>query len=226
MTNALKSWPINERPREKFAQLGGGALSDAELLAILFGTGRQGQDVLTWSRELLRQSGGLSALLTMTDKQLTAMKGIGPARSIQLQVVLELAKRYLAATLARGEGFTRPQMVRDYLAAQLRHQTREVFAVLLLDSQHRLLHFAELFLGTINAAPVYPREIVKLVMQHNAAAVIIAHNHPSGVAEPSHADERVTQRIKEALQVIDVALLDHFVIGAEGTVSFAERGML
>lgn len=226
MSDILKSWPANERPREKFSQLGGAALSDAELLAILFGTGSNGQDVMTWSRNILQQSGGLSALLTMNDAQLKRMHGIGPARSIQLQIVLELAKRYLAATLARGEGFSRPQMVRDYLAAQLRHQTREVFAVLLLDSQHRLLHFAELFLGTINAAPVYPREIVKLVMQHNAAAVIIAHNHPSGVAEPSVADQRVTERIQEALKVIDVALLDHFVVGTEGTVSFAERGML
>ncbi|RAJ99118.1 DNA replication and repair protein RadC [Aliidiomarina maris] len=226
MTLSLKQWPLHERPREKFCQLGASALSDAELIAILFGTGCNGQDVLTWSRQILHQSGGLSALLTMNEQQLKGIHGIGPARAIQLQVILELAKRYLATTLARGEGFTRPQLVRDYLAAQLRHQTREVFAVLLLDSQHRLLHYAELFFGTINAAPVYPREIVKVVMQHNAAAVIIAHNHPSGVAEPSIADQRVTERIQDALKVIDVALLDHFVIGAEGTVSFAERGML
>lgn len=226
MQRSIKMWPVNERPREKFATLGGSALSDAELLAILFGTGSAGKDVLAWSRDLLSNSGGLAQLMTMPGEQLVKLKGIGPARSIQLQVILELAKRYLAATLARGEGFTRPQLVRDYLAAQLRHQSREVFAVLLLDSQHRLLHFSELFLGTINAAPVYPREIVKLVMQHNAAAVIIAHNHPSGVAEPSIADQRVTERIKKALDVIDVALLDHFVIGGEGTVSFAERGML
>ncbi|MCC5879520.1 MAG: DNA repair protein RadC [Idiomarina sp.] len=226
MQSSIKTWPASERPREKFTTLGGQALSDAELLAILFGTGTGGQDVLAWSRNLLSQSGGLAALLTMPGGDLQRLKGIGPARSIQLQVILELSKRYLASTLIRGEGFTRPQLVRDYLAAQLRHQPREVFAILLLDSQHRLIHFAELFLGTINAAPVYPREIVKLVMQHNAAAVIIAHNHPSGVAEPSIADQQVTARIKKALDVIDVSLLDHFVVGGEGTVSFAERGML
>lgn len=222
----LKEWPVNERPREKFSSQGGSALSDAELLAILFGTGSGGKDVLSWSRDLLKQSGGIVALLTMSAQQLTQLPGIGPARAIQLQVVLELAKRYLGATLIKGEGFTNPQLVKDYLAAHIRHQQREVFAVLLLDSQHRLIHFNELFMGTINAAPVYPREIVKLVMQYNAAAIIIAHNHPSGVAEPSIADQRVTERIKKALNVVDVALLDHFVIGEEGTVSFAERGLL
>ncbi|RUO33899.1 RadC family protein [Aliidiomarina soli] len=226
MDNVIKNWPLEERPREKFIRHGSQSLSDAELLALLFGTGTAGKNVINWARELLQQSGGLAPLLAMEGKQLCALNGIGPARSIQLQAVLELSKRYLAAALSRGEGFTRPSLVRDYLATQLRHQPREVFAVLLLDTQHRLLHYTELFMGTINAAPVYPREIVKLVMQHNAAAVIIAHNHPSGVAEPSLADQKVTERIKRALEVIDVGLLDHFVIGGEGTVSFAERGML
>lgn len=226
MTLSIREWPVDERPREKFASLGGQALSDAELLALLFGTGRSGQDVLTWSRNLLNTTGGLNNLFTMNHAELCNLPGIGPVRSIQLQVVLELSKRYLATTLVRGEGFTRPELVRSYLTAQLRHQPREVFAVMLLDSQHRLLQFEELFYGTINAAPVYPREIIKLVVKYNAAAVIIAHNHPSGLAEPSQSDQRVTERIKEALNVIDVALLDHFVIGTEGTVSFAERGML
>ncbi|MGX5915442.1 RadC family protein [Aliidiomarina sp. Khilg15.8] len=223
---SIKSWPLTERPREKFQRNGAQALSDAELLAILFGTGCQGQDVVSWSRSLLQQCGSLSALLARPTADLLTLNGIGPARCLQLQVVMEISRRHLAASLVQGEGFTRPQLVRDYLASQLRHQPREVFALLLLDSQHRLLHFAELFQGTINAAPVYPREIIKLVMQYNAAAVILAHNHPSGVAEPSGADQRVTERIKRALDTIDVALLDHFVIGTEGTVSFAERGML
>lgn len=226
MNDLITNWPVDERPREKFSRHGSQSLSDAELLALLFGTGTAGQDVMTWARALLQQSGGLAQLLAMDNKRLRQLKGIGPARAIQLQAVLELSRRYLATALSRGEGFTSPALVRDYLASQLRHQPREVFAVLLLDSQHRLLHYAELFLGTINAAPVYPREIVKLVLHHNAAAVIIAHNHPSGVAEPSMADRKVTERIQKALRVIDVALLDHFVIGDEGTVSFAERGLL
>ncbi|WP_194756125.1 RadC family protein [Aliidiomarina indica] len=223
---AIKAWAPEERPRERLAAHGPGNLSDSELLAVLFGTGSAGKDVLTWSRDVLQASGGLAGLMTMEPHHLLDIPGIGLARSMQIQAILELTRRYLAATLRKGEGFTRPEMVRDYLAAQLRHQGREVFVVLLLDSQHRLLHYCELFYGTINAAPVYPREIIKLVMRYNAAAVILAHNHPSGVAEPSDADQRVTDRIGAALQTIDVNLLDHFVIGAGETVSFKERGWL
>lgn len=222
----LKQLPAAERPREKLLERGAGALTDTELLAVLFGTGDRRQDVLSWSRQLLEHTGGLGGLLALPGDQLLAYPGIGTARCVQLQAILELSRRYLAATLKKGEGFTSPDLVRDYLAAQLRHQDREVFAMLLLDSQHRLIHYAELFYGTINAAPVYPREIIKLVLRHNAAAVILAHNHPSGVAEPSGADQRVTERVKDALSTIDVALLDHFVIGAGEVVSFAERGWL
>lgn len=222
----IKEWQAHERPREKLATFGSASLTDAELLAVLFGTGTGGKDVLTWSRGVLQAVNGLGGLLALSQERLLEIPGIGLARSMQVQAILEVTRRYLASTLRSGEGFTRPEMVKDYLAAQLRHQDREVFALLLLDSQHRLLHYCELFYGTINAAPVYPREIIKLVMRHNAAAVILAHNHPSGVAEPSQADQRVTARIKEALTTIDVALLDHFVIGAGETVSFAERGWL
>lgn len=222
----LREWPATEKPREKLAQYGSATLSDAELLAILFGTGTAGKDVMTWSRSVLQTSQGLGPLLTMSIEQQQKIHGLGTARCMQLQVIMEISRRYLASTLEKGEGFTRPQMVKDYLASQLRHQPREVFAILLLDSQHRLLHYQELFYGTINAAPVYPREIVKLVLAKNAAAIILAHNHPSGVAEPSQADRRVTERIKSALDTIDVAVLDHFVIGAGETVSFAERGLL
>ncbi|MDN7125583.1 RadC family protein [Pseudidiomarina terrestris] len=224
--STVKNWPAQERPREKMAELGVSALSDAELLAILLGTGVRGKDVVTYARELLHAFEGIGGMLAASTKELLQQPGLGPARVMQLQVVMEISRRYLAWQLRRDEGFTQPAMVRDYLTAQLRHQQREVFVVLLLDSQHRLLKYVELFHGTINAAPVYPREIIKLVMQHNAAAVILAHNHPSGVAEPSQADQRVTDRLKNALTMIDVALLDHFVIGSGEPVSFAERGLL
>lgn len=222
----IREWPVAERPREKLAAHGSQSLSDAELLAVLFGTGTAGQDVMSWARSILQQAGGLAELLSMPASQLRTLHGVGMARCMQIQVILELSRRYLASTLKLGKGFTNPQLVRDYLATKLRHQDREVFALLLLDNQHRLLHYEELFYGTINAAPVYPREIVKLVLERNAAAIILAHNHPSGVAEPSQADKRVTERIQEALRTIDVAVLDHFVIGAGETVSFAERGLL
>ncbi|MFC0446021.1 DNA repair protein RadC [Pseudidiomarina halophila] len=224
--STVKSWPAHERPREKMTEMGVAALSDAELLAILLGTGVRGKDVVTYARELLQAFEGIGGMLAAPTQELLQQPGLGPARVMQLQVVMEISRRYLAWQLRRDEGFTQPAMVRDYLTAQLRHQQREVFVVLLLDSQHRLLKYVELFHGTINAAPVYPREIIKLVMQHNAAAVILAHNHPSGVAEPSNADQRVTDRLKKALTMIDVALLDHFVIGSGEPVSFAERGLL
>ncbi|MCC5855241.1 MAG: DNA repair protein RadC [Idiomarina sp.] len=222
----IREWPVAEKPREKLQQHGSQSLSDAELLAVLFGTGTGGQDVMSWARQLLQDTRGLTNLLSLELPRMRQLKGMGPARSMQLQVIMEIARRYLASTLEKGDGFTNPQLVRDYLASQLRHQTREVFAILLLDSQHRLIRYKELFYGTINAAPVYPREIVKLVLAENAAAVILAHNHPSGVAEPSVADQRVTQRIQQALATIDINVLDHFVIGAGETVSFAERGLL
>lgn len=223
---SVKDWPASERPREKLQSQGAAYLSDAELLAILLGSGRQGQDVVSFARRLLNEFNGIGALLTASPKQLLACQGIGPARVNQLQVVMELSRRYLQWQLERADGFTEPTMVKNYLTAQLRHHGREVFAVLLLDSQHRLLRYEELFHGTINAAPVYPREVIKLVMQYNAAAVILAHNHPSGVAEPSRADQQVTERVKKALSLVDVALLDHFVVGAGDPISFAERGLL
>ncbi|WP_404401151.1 DNA repair protein RadC [Idiomarina seosinensis] len=222
----IKEWPTSERPREKLQLQGAGFLTDAELIAILLGSGRRGQDVVSFARQLLTDFDGIGPLLSATPEQLLSCPGIGPARVTQLQVVLELSRRYLQWQLQRQDGFTEPAMVKDYLTTQLRHQAREVFVVLLLDSQHRLLRYQELFHGTINAAPVYPREVLKMVMQYNAAAVILAHNHPSGVAEPSQADQRVTDRLKKALGLIDVALLDHFVIGSGAPVSFAERGLL
>jgi len=222
----LSQWPASERPREKLYAKGVNHLSDAELLAIVLGTGARGVDAVDYARRLLTEFNGVGGVLSASTDALKAIPGMGLARVAQLHVVLELARRYLKAQLERGDGFTEPSMVKDYLVAKLRHQHREVFVVLLLDSQHRLLNYTELFHGTINAAPVYPREIIKLVLSHNAAAVILAHNHPSGVAEPSQADQRVTERLKKALTMIDVNLLDHFVIGAGAPVSFAERGLL
>lgn len=222
----MKLWPCAERPREKLQQQGASSLSDAELIAILLGSGQRGVDVVSYARQLLNAFDGIGPLLSAEREQLLQYAGIGPARVTQLQVVLELSRRYLQWQLQREAGFTEPAMVKDYLTVQLRHQTREVFVILLLDSQHRLLRYQELFHGTINAAPVYPREVLKMVMQFNAAAVILAHNHPSGVAEPSQADQRVTERLKKALNLVDVALLDHFVIGSGDPVSFAERGLL
>ncbi|MBF38921.1 MULTISPECIES: RadC family protein [Idiomarina] len=223
---SVKEWPVAERPREKLQLQGAQFLSDAELLAVLLGSGRQGQDVVTFARKLLHHFNGIGPLLVASREQLLECDGIGPARVNQLQVVMELSRRYLKWQLERTDGFTEPSLVKDFLTAKLRHQSRELFVLLLLDSQHRLLHYEELFQGTINAAPVYPREVIKLVMKHNAAAVILAHNHPSGVAEPSQADQRVTERVKKALNLIDVSLLDHFVIGAGAPISFAERGLL
>lgn len=222
----IKQWPVAERPREKLQQQGAVALTDAELLAILLGSGQRGVDVVSFARTLLQSFEGIGPLLSAPAEKLLQQHGIGPARVNQLQVVLELSRRYLKWQLQRQDGFTEPAMVKDYLTSQLRHQAREVFVVLLLDSQHRLLRYEEMFHGTINAAPVYPREVLKMVMQHNAAAVILAHNHPSGIAEPSQADQRVTERLKKALNLVDVALLDHFIIGAGDPVSFAERGLL
>lgn len=222
----IKNWPQDERPREKLARHGSQYLSDAELIAVLFGTGTSKQDVMTWSRHLLSEANGLANLLAMSPAQRQQLYGVGTARCMKLQVIMELAKRSMATSLQRKEGFSNPQMVRDYLTCQLSHQQREVFAILLLDSQNRLRHYEEVFFGTINAAPVYPREIVKLVLEKNAASIILAHNHPSGIAEPSQADILVTERIKDSLSTIDVRVLDHFVVGAGEIVSFAERGLL
>lgn len=172
----VKEWPVAERPREKLQLQGAQFLSDAELLAVLLGSGRQGQDVVTFARKLLHHFNGIGPLLVASREQLLECDGIGPARVNQLQVVMELSRRYLKWQLERTDGFTEPSLVKDFLTSKLRHQCRELFVILLLDSQHRLLRYEELFQGTINAAPVYPREVIKLVMKHNAAAVILAHN--------------------------------------------------
>ncbi|MBE8168791.1 MAG: JAB domain-containing protein [Shewanella sp.] len=223
---AIKHWPAGEGPRDKLLMRGSSYLSDAELLAVIIGNGSKNLNAVELSRELITTFGGLRALLSASSKQICRLPGVGPVKCAQLQAAAELSKRLAQERLHRGPVLDNPDITRDYLIRQLADRNYEVFAVLLLDSQHRVIQFVELFRGTINAASVYPRELVELVLEKNAAAVIVCHNHPSGVAEPSLADKHITERIKNALVTIDVALLDHLVIGDHDTVSFAERGWI
>ncbi|SFX32937.1 RadC family protein [Marinospirillum alkaliphilum] len=222
----INHWPEDERPREKLLQRGAAALSDAELLAIFLRTGVSGKSAVDLARHLLQAFGGLRPLLQADQKEFCQHLGLGQAKFAQLQAVLEMAHRHLEAELKRGEGLTSPEAAGRYLKLQLRDLPHEVFALLLLDNQHRVLHFEILFRGTLDGASVYPREVVKLVLAHNAAAVIFAHNHPSGIAEPSKADELITRRLKEALASVDVRVLDHLIIGDGEPVSFVARGLL
>jgi len=221
----ITDWPLDKRPREKLLARGSESLSDAELLAIFLRTGIRGKTAVDLSHDLLENFSGLRHLLKADQQAFCQHNGLGPAKYAQLQAVLEMARRYLSAGLARGDSLTSPQETRQYLTAQLRDYSHEVFAVLFLDQRHRVIEFEEMFRGTLDGASVYPREVVKKALAHNAAAVIFAHNHPSGVAEPSQSDERITQRLKEALALVDIRVLDHFVVGDE-VVSFAERGLL
>lgn len=222
----MKDLPAELRPREKLLARGPAALADAELLALLLRTGLKGQGVLQLAQALLDRFDGLSGLLAADTAELGSVKGLGPAKRAELAAVLEIARRSLAARLQQTPVFDSPQAVKDYLQLQLANKPHEVFAVLFLDTQHRLLAFEELFRGTLNQASVYPREVVKRALAFNAAAAILAHNHPSGVAEPSRADEALTQALKAALALIDVRVLDHFVVARGSVVSFAERGLL
>ncbi|WP_018013411.1 RadC family protein [Teredinibacter turnerae] len=223
---AISDWPASERPREKLLERGPDALSDAELLAIFLRTGCKGRSAVDLARELLSTFGGLRALLAADCTAFCQGLGLGEAKYVQLQAVLEMSKRHLGETLQRQTQFANSQSVKDFLNSQLRHRRSEVFAALFLDSQHRLLSFDILFNGTIDGAAVYPREVVKKCLAHNAAAVIFAHNHPSGVAEPSEADRQITDRLCRALQLLDIRTLDHIVVGEGDAVSFADRGWL
>jgi len=221
----INHWPTEERPRERLLQHGADALSDAELLAIFLRTGVAGRSAVELARDLLSHFGGLRALLNAPRHEFTRANGLGDAKFAQLQAVLALARRHLAEELRQGAVMDSPEATRRFLAAELRDGGQEVFAVLFLDNRHRVLAFERLFYGSISQASVHPREVVKATLRHNAAAVILAHNHPSGVAEPSAADESITQRLKSALELVDVRLLDHFVIGDQA-VSMAERGLV
>lgn len=223
---AIVDWPALERPREKLLARGAGALSDAELLAIFLRTGCAGKSAVDLARELLAQFGSLRALLNADQTEFCQAGGLGPAKYAQLQAVMEMARRNLAEVLKRGDAFNDPGQVREFLKAKLRHLKNEVFSVLYLDSQHQLLAYEPLFSGTIDSAAVYCREVVRHCLAHNAAAVIFAHNHPSGVSEPSMADRQLTERLVQALNLVDIRVLDHMVVGEQQVVSFAERGWL
>ncbi|MGD9888924.1 MAG: DNA repair protein RadC [Halothiobacillaceae bacterium] len=223
---AITDWPEDERPREKLLKHGAAVLSDAELLAIFLRTGVTGKSAVDLARELLTTFGGLRALMQASRSEFCQGLGLGDAKIAQLQAVLEMARRHLRESLERGDALSSPDAVRSYLTARLRDQPREVFLVLFLDTRHRLIAAEEMFLGTIAEASVHPREVVRKAMQHNAAALIVAHNHPSGVAEPSRADEVLTCRLRDALALLDVRLLDHFVVGDGVPVSLAERGVI
>ena len=223
---AITDWPEAERPREKLLLQGAASLSDGELLAIFLRTGVKGLSAVDLARQLLLKFGGLRSLIRADQQTFCQEWGLGPAKYVQLQAVIEISLRCQAEKLQRDSALTSPDLVREYLQHQLSDRSREVFACLLLDSQHRVICFEELFKGTIDSAAVHPREVVKLALMHNAAAMILAHNHPSGVAEPSQADQSITLRIREALQLVDIRLLDHMVVGAGVTVSLAERGLI
>lgn len=223
---AIKDWPADERPREKLLQKGSNALTDAELLAIFLRTGTPGKSAVDLARDLLNDFGSLKALLDADRERFCQSVGLGPAKYAQLQAVLEMARRHFCEILQRGDALTSPDITRAYLSAQLRGYSYEVFACLFLDNQHRVLKLEELFRGTIDSASVYPREVAKAALQHNAAAVIFAHNHPSGISEPSQADRHITDKLKQALALFDIRVLDHFIIGDGLPYSFAENGLL
>ena len=223
---AISHWPASERPRERLIALGAAGLSDAELIALFLRTGIKGKSAVDLARELLSSFGGLRGLFAADHTALRKTKGLGAAKLAQLAAILEISRRTLGEELKSRSALTSPQAVRDYLRLALGGKEHEVFIVLFLDAQHRVLSSEELFRGTLTQTSVYPREIVKAALKNNAAAVIFAHNHPSGVAEPSQADELLTRQLKEALAMVDVKVLDHFIVAGRATLSFAERGLL
>ncbi len=223
---SITDWPEGERPREKLLQKGAAALSDAELLAIFLRVGVKGKSAVDLARELMTQFGTLTQLFATPEADFCAIHGLGQAKFVQLQAVIELSRRALHEEMQQGDALNSPQVVRNYLQLLLAGRQQEVFVVLFLDTQHRVIASEELFQGTLGQASVYPREVVKRALANNAAAVIFAHNHPSGVAEPSAADERLTATLKQALALVEVRVLDHFIVAMGTTISFAERGLL
>jgi len=222
---AITKWPADERPREKLARSGAQALSDAELLAIFLRTGVKGKSAVDLGRDLLGRYGGLRQVLNAGQGALGQISGLGPAKCAQLQAALELGKRYLEQKLEREGPLTSPKQAAEFLTHKLRDRPREVFAIVYLDNRHHVLDYEELFHGTLNGAHVHPREVVKHALERNAAAVICAHNHPSGVAEPSQADTTITLKLRDALGLVEVRLLDHLVIGDGEFVSMSDRGL-
>jgi DNA repair protein RadC len=223
---AITDWPEGERPREKLLSQGPQILSDAELLAIFLRVGVAGKSAVDLARDLLRDFGSLNGIFNASRESLTRVNGMGDSKYAQIQAIFEMARRALGEQMKQRDALNSPQQVRDYLCLKLGGLAREVFMVLFLDAQNRVIAQEELFAGTLSQTSVYPREVVKRALHHNAAAVILAHNHPSGVAEPSRADELLTKALKEALTMVDVRILDHFVVAGNVALSFAEQGML
>lgn len=222
---AITDWALEDRPREKLLMRGADVLTDAELLAIFLRTGIKGKTAVDLARDILKESGGLRNLLGADQDKFCQSKGLGEAKFVQLKAVVEMSRRYLEEHITRGDALSDVKAVRNYLCHQLRGYPYEVFSCLFLDNKHRVIEYEEMFRGTIDSASVHPREVLRRAIHHNAAAVIFAHNHPSGVAEPSQADHRITDKLKDALGMVDVRVLDHFIIG-DDVVSFAERGYL
>jgi DNA repair protein RadC len=223
---SIRDWPAAERPREKLLSRGAAALSDAELLALFLGSGRRGCTAVDVGRDLLGTHCGLKSLLELEASALADQPGVGPATAARLHAALELGRRYLASELHRTDALTHPAACADYLRARIGGYPYEVFACVFLDNRHRVIACEELFRGSIDGASVHPREVVRRCLAHNAAAVIFAHNHPSGVAEPSQADRDITRHLQQALKLIEVRVLDHFIIGGGTPLSLAERGWL
>jgi len=223
---AITDWPEFERPREKLLQKGAASLSDAEVLAIFLRTGVTGKSAGDLARELLARFGSLTQMFAASEIAFCETHGMGQAKYVQLQAVLEMSRRALKEEMQRGDALNSPRAVRDYLQLLLGSRHQEVFLVLFLDTQHRVIASEELFHGTLSQTSVYPREVVKRALAHNAAAVILAHNHPSGVAEPSQSDRLLTDALKQALGLVDVRVLDHFVVAVGQTLSFAEKGLI
>ena len=223
---AITDWPAAERPREKLIELGAEALSDAELLAIFLRVGVTGKSAVDLARDLLTQFGSLNGIFAATEHELSQVHGIGTSKYVQLQAIFEMSRRALSEQLQQRDVFKSPQAVRDYLVLKLGSLTKEVFLVLFLDTQNRLLASEEMFSGSLKETSVYPREVVKRALHHNAASVIFAHNHPSGIAQQSQADELLTKQLKQALALVDVRVLDHFIVAGNNTLSFSERGLL
>lgn len=222
----ITDWPASERPRERLFAHGAMHLSDAELLAIFLRTGSRGRSALDLARDLLARSGSLSAIVASSPEELCKFPGLGQAKVAQLLAAVELSRRALGESMAERNALTSPQTVKDFLRLTLSNREHEVFIAVMLDAQHRVICSEELFRGTLTQTSVYPREVVKCALGRNAAAVIFAHNHPSGVAEPSHADEVLTRSLRSALALVDVRVLDHFIVAGAATLSFAERGLI
>lgn len=222
----ISDWPEQERPREKLLSKGAASLSDAELLAIFLRTGLQGKTAIDLSRDLLTEFDGLRGMIEADSRSFCQIRGLGLAKYSQIQAAIELGKRYLQENLGKKDVLSSPNDTKNFLIAQLRAYPHEVFACLFLDNRHQIISFDEMFKGTIDGASVYPREVVKQALARNAAAVIFAHNHPSGIAEPSLADKNITRRLQDALKLVDIRVLDHFIIGDNTAVSFAELGLL